>query len=222
MAKILIIDDDERLLETLSDALILDAHQTESVKDGREGLSRLKQYQYDVVIVDWNLPDITGPQICQRFRQAGGMTPVLMLTGNDKISDRTEGLDSGADDYLIKPFAMDELRARIRALIRRSTSSTSNLIGAGTVQIDLKKRRAYISGQEIQLLAKEFALLEYFLLHKGEVLSVEALLERVWGYDSEATGDACRQCIARLRKKIDQPNTNSIIRTIIGIGYTID
>jgi DNA-binding response OmpR family regulator len=144
------------------------------VHNGRDGLDRLRNCQYDIIILDWALPDTTGLEICRTYRAEQGVTPIVMLTGRGSVSDKEIGLDSGADDYLTKPFNMKELSARLRALLRRSTQQPSNVLKAGELTVDPAKYKVMKNGVDIQLLPREFALLEFFMRHPDEVFSAEA------------------------------------------------
>lgn len=221
MAKILIVEDDVELTAMIAEWLSFERHIVEVVHNGRDGTDRLRNCQYDVIILDWALPDLTGLEICRIYRGEQGTTPIIMLTGRGSVGDKEMGLDSGADDYLTKPFNMKELSARIRALLRRSTQQPSNVLKAGELVVDPGKYKVLKAGQEITLLPREFALLEFFMRHPDEVFSAEALLQRVWHSESEATSDALRTCIKRLRQKIDVDNENSIIQTIPRVGYRL-
>jgi DNA-binding response OmpR family regulator len=221
MSKILMVEDDAELTAMVSEWLSFERHMVEVVHMGREGMDRLRNCQYDLIILDWSLPDLTGLEICRQYRSTGGSTPIIMLTGRGSITDKEAGLDSGADDYLTKPFNMKELSARIRALLRRASNVTSNVLTVGDIVVDPGKYKVTRGGQEIQLLPREFALLEFFMRHPDEVFSADALLQRVWHSESEATSDALRTCIKRLRQKIDANEDDSIIQTIPRVGYRL-
>ena len=221
MSKILLVEDDTELTAMISEWLTFERYTVEVVHNGREGLDRLRNCQYDVVILDWSLPDLTGLEICRSYRSQQGTTPIIMLTGRGAVSDKEAGLDSGADDYLTKPFNMKELSARIRAMLRRSTAQPSNVLTAGELVVDPGKYKVLRGGVEIQLLPREFALLEFFMRHPDEVFSAEALLQRVWHSESEATSDALRTCIKRLRQKLDKDEEESVIQTIPRVGYRL-
>jgi DNA-binding response OmpR family regulator len=221
MSKILLVEDDAELTAMIAEWLSFERHIVEVVHNGRDGLDRLRNCQYDVVILDWSLPDLSGLEICRQYRGAQGITPIIMLTGRGSVSDKEAGLDSGADDYLTKPFNMKELSARIRAMLRRSTAQPSNVLKSGELVVDPGKYKVLKNGVEIQLLPREFALLEFFMRHPDEVFSAEALLQRVWHSESEATSDALRTCIKRLRQKIDMNDDDSIIQTIPRVGYRL-
>ncbi len=222
MAKILYIEDDTRLAEVVIAWLNSQKHVVEHVDLGQEGLERLKVYKYDVVVMDWELPDLAGPQICREFRDFGGATPVLMLTGRREVEDKESGFDSGADDYLTKPFDMKELSARIRALVRRSNNEvTKTFLQAGHVKLDPRSRQVFVNDEEIGLQPKELALLEFLMRHPAEPFSAETILNRVWSSESEAAPDTVRLHIMRIRQKIDEKGKDSLIRTVHRVGYML-
>lgn len=221
MAKILLVEDDKDLAVMVVEWLTHEHHSVESAYDGRDGLEKVSIGEYDIIVLDWQLPLMSGLDICKRFREQGGSTPIIMLTGKGTVSEKETGLDSGADDYLTKPFNMKELSARIRALLRRSSKLVSNILQVGDLVVDPGKYKVTKSGVEINLLPREFALLEFLMRHPDEVFSGEALLQRVWQSDSEATSEAIRTCIKRLRQKLDGDDDNSIIQTIPRVGYRL-
>jgi DNA-binding response OmpR family regulator len=223
MAKILFVEDDTGLADMVVEWLTCERHAVELIEDGTNGQDRLKYGGYDLAILDWKLPGITGLDICKQHRSEGGKTPIIMLTGNDKVSDKETGLDSGADDYLTKPFSVKELSARIRALLRRPASMPSNVLTMRNLVLDPNKHRVTIDGAEVHLLPKEFVLLEFFMRHPDEIFSSEALLRRVWHSDSEATPEAVRTCLKRLRRRIDasEDEEQSFIQTIPRLGYRL-
>lgn len=221
MAKLLIVEDDTELCGMIEDWLSHEHYQVEVTHNGREAQERLTFYQYDLILLDLELPGMTGLEICKAFRAQGGKTPILMLTGRKSIDDKEAGLDSGADDYLTKPFHMKELSARVRAILRRSTGQTTNVLKAGPVELDPISFRVTRNGEDIHLQKKEFALLEFLMRNPNRVFSADALLERVWASESDATGEAIRTCMKRLRQKIDEPEKESIIRTVHGVGYKL-
>jgi DNA-binding response OmpR family regulator len=221
MAKILLVEDDRDLAVMVVEWLTHEHYSVESAYDGRDGLEKVSIGEYDIIVLDWQLPHMSGLDICKRFREQGGSTPIIMLTGKGTVSEKETGLDSGADDYLTKPFNMKELSARIRALLRRSSKLVSNILQVGDLVVDPGKYKVTKSGVEINLLPREFALLEFLMRHPDEVFSGEALLQRVWQSDSEATSEAIRTCIKRLRQKLDGDDDNSIIQTIPRVGYRL-
>ncbi len=222
MAKILVVEDDVDLAAMVVDWLKFEHYSVELVYSGTEGLDRLQSSEYDAIILDWELPGLTGIEICQQFRAEGGITPVVMLTGKDLVSDKLTGLDAGADDYLTKPFNMKELSARLRAVLRRPAGLLDNVLKVGQLELEPTKYLVRKAGVELQLLPKEFSLLEFFMRHPNQVFSADALIQRVWMSDSEATGDAIRTCLKRLRKKLDDnDDANPIIQTVHGVGYRL-
>lgn len=222
MAKVLIVEDDVSLGKMIRDWLVMDHHKVEIVTDGAEAQNMLKVYEYDILILDWELPNVTGIEILKEFRSRGGTTPILVLTGKGTINDKEEGFDAGADDYLTKPFHGKELTARLRALLRRPEGYVGDLLKFAHLTLDHQNYQVTKAGEEIRLLPKEFALLEFFMRNPNRVFAAEALLNRVWVTESEATVDALTTCIKRLRKKIDVEGQQSVIRTIHGVGYRLE
>lgn len=221
MAKILIIEDDAEQSDAISEYLNLQLHVMDQAFDGPTGLEKLQFYKYELIILDWDLPGMSGLEICRQFRSSGGRTPVLFLTGMREIDDKTTGLDAGADDYLTKPFSTNELGARVRALLRRPQAVLSSLLQYAHIELDPTSTRVTSQGQPVKLVPTEFALLEFFMRNRGQVFSAEALLDRVWSSSSDATAEAITTCIKRLRKKLDLPGVPSIITTIHGRGYRL-
>jgi len=221
MAKILLVEDDVEFSGVVKSWLSNERHAVEVVHDGLEARHQLQVFEYDLVVLDWQLPGLSGVEICQDFRSRGGMTPVLMLTGKSTVADKESGLDSGADDYLTKPFHMKELSARVRALLRRASRGTSNVLTIGDLVLDPANYRVTRDGAEIQLQKREFALLEFLMRNPNRVFSSEALLERVWATEADVTPDAIRVYIMRLRKKVDEGAKASLIQTVHGVGYKL-
>jgi DNA-binding response OmpR family regulator len=219
MPKILLAEDDIELAGVVKDWLTREFHVVEWVDDGKDALESLKYYEYDVVVLDWNLPGVTGVEIAKQFRARGGTTPILMLTGRTMVKEKEEGFDTGADDYLTKPFDPRELSARLKALLRRPKGVLSNSLKFGDLELDPRSRRVVRGGNEVQLGPKEFALLEFFMRHPSEVFTSDALLERVWLNESDSSSDTVRVHINRLRNKIDTDGTESLIRTVFKQGY---
>jgi two-component system OmpR family response regulator len=192
------------------------------VHDGEDALARLKVYDYDLIILDIGMPGLSGFEVLTSYRSNGGVSPVLFLTGKNTIEDVERGFAAGADDYLRKPFHGKELTARVKALLRRPQSLVGNVLGFGALSLDRENYRVTKDGAELQLLPKEFALLEFFMRHPNRVFAPEALLNRVWTAESEATVDAVTTCIKRLRQKIDDEGKQSYIRTVRGAGYRLE
>lgn len=211
------------LSRMVRDWLTFEHHLVETADNGRDGLDKLSFYQYDLVILDWELPEMTGIEICREFRSRGGTTPVLMLTGKGTINDKESGYDAGADDYLTKPFHMKELSLRLRALLRRGGASLqSDTLKFRELELEPGSHRVTRHGKDLQLLPKEFALLEFFMRHPNQVFSAEALLSRVWASETDTTVDAVSTCIKRLRKKVDLEGQTSVIKTVHGVGYKLE
>jgi DNA-binding response OmpR family regulator len=221
MAKLLMIDDDKDLVRTTRDYLKLDQHQVDTAHTAEDGYLLLAAAGYDLIILDWELPDSTGIQILQRLRNKGMITPILMLTGRTGVEDREAGLDSGADDYLVKPFHFKELLARVRALLRRATPQVSNILKASCLVMDTKTLTVTKDGEEIKLARSEFALLEFLMRHPNEVFSAESLISRVWPTDNAVSSESVRTCVKRLRQKIGDYKGQPIIQTLHSIGYKL-
>lgn len=223
MPKILFVEDDKDLTEMVKEWLTADGYTLDVVYDGADGWEYLRQGHYDIVILDWQLPGLSGPEICRNYRGISGIAPVIMLTGRSEITEKEHGFDSGADDYLTKPFNLKELSARIRALLRRPNTPVTDVLVNGDLELDLAKHRITRGGAEIHLLPKEFDLLEFFMRRPDEVFSTEALLQRIWSVDTDATSDALRTSIKRLRKKLDvsEDEAESIIENIPRVGYRL-
>ncbi len=224
LAKILLIEDDKTLCALVSDWLIGQRHSVESVHDGRKADDLLKLGGFDLIVLDWDLPFKSGLELLKDFRERGGQTPVIMLTAKDGLSDKERGLDVGADDYVTKPFAVKELAARIRAILRRPPEILSEVLIRGDIKLDPNKHELTKAGVELRLQPKDFALLEFFMRNPNRIFSSDVLLARVWESESEATADALRTSIKRIRRTIDDTNedgSTSIIRTIPRVGYTL-
>ncbi len=224
MAKILLVEDDTSLANLIEQWLEGEHHSVEIAYDGDAGWEKLLLGEFDLVILDWNLPFTSGVELCKRFRARQGTVPVIMLTGRHAIAEKEEGFESGADDYLTKPFDMKELAARVRALLRRPHIIVANILSAGSITLDPAKYRVAKNGQEVHLVPKDFALLEFLMRHPDQVFSGDALLQRVWASDSEATGEALRTSIKRLRQKLDDENVtveHSFIENIPRVGYRL-
>ena len=220
MAKILIVEDDRDLCTIVSDSLGAQSHTVDMVHCGEEGRDRLLYYEYDLAILDWELPKMTGVQILKELRDSGNVMPILMLTGKKDTDEKSLGLDTGADDYLTKPFEMKELQSRVRALLRRPQTFLSTQLQVSGLTLDTGSHKVTRDGQEIKLLPKELSLLEFFMRHPGQVFTAEAVLNRVWSSESEASPESFRTCLKRLRQKIDASD-ESIIEYVHGLGYRL-
>lgn len=219
MAKILIVEDDEILLESLTRFLTAEHHKVDTVSDGIEALEYLKSYTYDVIVLDWNLPGLEGIDVCRRFRESGGKSFIIMLTGQSDSQHKLMGLDTGADDYITKPFDSRELIARIRVCLRRPSEFHGELLKVGPVVCDPKSRKVQLDSKELKLSPLEFSVLEFFLRHPNEIYSTEALMQRAWTAEDEIAPDAVYTCIARLRKKLKLSDGTDLIQNIYGVGY---
>jgi len=222
MAKILVVEDENDLAIPIRDWLTREQHVVEIVDNGLEALDRLKVYKYDIVVLDLMLPGISGIEVCRRYRSEGGGSSILMLTAKNTVEDKEFGLDAGADDYLTKPFHLKELSARVRALLRRHTQSTSRELKAGDLVVDVISRTVMLNGKEIHFVPREFSLLEFLMRHPNQVFSAEALLDRVWASDTMASPDTIRTYIKILRKKLGCEGKDSFIRTVHGVGYKLE
>ncbi len=223
MPKILIVEDDTDLSAVLREWLESQNYSLDIVHDGREGYQYLEQGHYDAVILDWNLPGMTGIEICKKYRATRGTSPILMLTAKDQIVEKEAGLDSGADDYLTKPFSMRELSARLRALTRRTYASVGDILQAGKVSLDPIRHRVWRDGNEVHLLPKDFELLEFLMRHPDQVFSTEALVQRVWNFDADVTSNAVRSSVRRIRRELDESDDEdkSIIENVRRVGYRL-
>lgn len=223
MAKILLVEDDIDLANMVLQWLTAERYAVDVCHDGRSGLDFLSINGYDVAIIDWDLPLLQGIDIVREFRGKGGDTPIIFLTGKDRISDKEQGFDSGADDYLTKPFSVRELAARIRALLRRPSQVVPSIMKSGDVELDPALHKVTRAGREVHLSPKDFELLEFLMRHPDQVFSGDALLTRIWPSDSEATSDALRSAVKRIRKKLDsgENEADSIIENVPRVGYRI-
>lgn len=222
MAKILLVEDDPELANNIRSFLLFEKHTVVHIADGQAALQDLvNSPPYELIILDWELPNLNGIEIVKRYRNNGGKTPVLMLTGHNTVDDMESGLDSGADDYLTKPFDTRVLNARLRALLRRPAPvAKGSVLKAGAISVDMVKHSVTVNNEVVSLLPREFQLLEFFMSHPDQVFAAELLQERVWPNDSEVTLEAIRTALKRMRKKVD-PKAETL-RTIHGIGYILD
>jgi two-component system, OmpR family, response regulator MprA len=219
--KILVIDDDPAVSASLERALKLEGYQVELAADGSAGLATLALEPPDAVVLDLGLPDIDGIEVCRRMRAAKDDTPVLMLTARDAVNDRVQGLDAGADDYLVKPFALAELLARLRALLRRRSGEEGEVLRFGDLSLDLGTREARRGQRLFSLTRIEFDLLELFLRHPRQVLTRDVILERVWGYDFDSGTNSLAVYVGYLRRKTEEGGEPRYIHTVRGVGYVL-
>jgi two-component system, OmpR family, response regulator MprA len=222
--KILIVDDDRALRDALRRALVLGGYDTEPAESGEAALAAVTTGAPDAVVLDIGLPDIDGLEVCRRLRGAGNRVPVLMLTARDAVADRIDGLDAGADDYLVKPFDVGELRARLRALLRRSRSDADgdgNGLSFHELHLDGTRHGVSVGESFVELTRTEYQLLELLMLNSGRVLPHNLIYERVWGYDFGPASNALRVYIGYLRRKLEQAGARPLLHTVRGVGYVL-
>jgi DNA-binding response OmpR family regulator len=219
--QVLLVEDDPRIARVVERALADVGHRVDVAHDGLEGLTSAERGVHDLLILDLMLPEMDGIEVARELRRQKVRTPILMLTARDAVPDRVKGLDSGADDYLTKPFALDELLARVRALGRRANEGAGEKLSVGDLELDLERHEVHREERSIELTAKEFDLLAYLMRNAGRVLSKDRITEHVWGYDAQATSNVVEIYIHYLRDKIDRGFSRPLIRTVRGVGYTI-
>jgi DNA-binding response OmpR family regulator len=222
--KILLVEDEARLATAVRRVLDEEGYATDWSADGADGLARAEEGEYDVILLDVMLPSYDGYEFARRLRASGMTVPILMLTARDGIQDRVRGLDSGAHDYLVKPFALAELLARVRALGRRAKmngASESPLLAVADLELDLRSREARRGPRRIELTAREFGLLETLMRHPGQVMTRSQLLDAVWSYDAVTESNVVDIYIHYLRNKLDKGFDKKLIRTVRGMGYAI-
>jgi two-component system response regulator MprA len=222
--KILVVDDERAVRESLRRALELEGYEIELAEDGGVALSRLEheeEGQPDAVILDVLMPGVDGLEVCRRLRRNGIRVPVLMLTARDEVENRVAGLDAGADDYVTKPFALEELLARVRALLRRTTNGAGEILQFGDLQLDPGTREVRRADRSIELTRTEFALLELFMVNPRQVLTRSIIFERVWGYDFGFASNSLDVYIGYLRRKTEAGGEPRLIQTVRGVGYAL-
>lgn len=217
---ILLVEDEEKLARMVELELRYEGYEVEKAFDGRTGLERALSGSFDLVLLDIMLPQLSGMEVLRRLRRERS-TPVIMLTARDSVIDKVSGLDSGADDYITKPFAIEELLARIRAALRTKSGRDSQMLAVGPLAMEVESRRVTVRGQEVELTKKEFDLLRHLLENKGRVLTREALLDSVWGFDFVGETNSVDVYIRFLRSKIDEAFGIKLIHTVRGVGYVI-
>ncbi|MBX9669143.1 MAG: response regulator transcription factor [Candidatus Obscuribacterales bacterium] len=222
MAKILIVDDDIILCELVKSYLLACDHLVDVGNTADYAIVQLSVNQYDLIILDWVLPDLSGVDVLRAYRRRGGRCPVLMLTSRGDKHDKACGLDSGADDYLVKPFEQVEFEARVRALLRRPNSWSGQILRVRDLELDTGSQSVSRDGQQIQLRPREFALLEFLMRHPNQCFTAEALFQRLWDTDSTTSVETVRMHIMSLRKKLGDTDAHPLISTARGRGYKID
>ncbi|HET7235967.1 MAG TPA: response regulator transcription factor [Actinomycetota bacterium] len=221
MRTVLVIDDEPAVRDALERALRTAGYLVRTADDGAQGLDAIADEHPDVVVLDVLMPVMDGFETCRRLRGSGDRTPVLMLTARDAVGDRVDGLDAGADDYVVKPFALDELLARIRALLRRSGVGDEKPLGFADLELDPVTREVHRGGRAIELSRTEFSLLELFLLNPRRVLTREVIFDRVWGYDFGPTSNTLEVYVGYLRRKTEAEGEPRLIHTVRGVGYVL-
>ena len=219
--RILVVDDDLAVCRSIDRALRLEGYEVDTVATGHEALDAVTHNSPDALVLDLQLPDLDGLQVCRRIRDAGNDTPILMLTARHGIDDRVQGLDAGADDYLVKPFALEELLARLRALLRRRFEGEGGILRFGELRLDLASREAHRNERAFVLTRIEFDLLELFLRHPRQVLTREVLLNRVWGFDFDSGTNSLAVYVGYLRRKTEAGGEPRCIHTVRGVGYVL-
>jgi two-component system, OmpR family, response regulator MprA len=218
--RVLVIEDEDRIRQFLQRGLTYENYRVDVAGDGPTGLALARENPPDVVVLDWMLPGMDGLEVCRRLRAAGPV-PILMLTAKDAVGDRVIGLDAGADDYLVKPFAFDELLARIRALLRRAAPTQPEVLRFADLSLDTGTRQAFRSDRAIDLTAKEYELLELFIRHPRQVLTREVIFDRVWGYDFGGESNIIEVYVRYLRQKTEAGSEPRLVHTVRGVGYVL-
>jgi two-component system response regulator MprA len=220
---VLVVDDDRAVREALRRALTLAGYEAQEAEDGERALEQVVQAVPDAVVLDVGLPGIDGLEVCRRLRRLGNRVPILMLTARDAVADRIDGLDAGADDYMVKPFDVGELKARIRALLRRSGPDTEDpdVLSFAEVRLDRNRHGAEVRGELVELTRTEYQLLELLMLNPKRVLAHGLIYDRVWGYDFGPASNALRVYVGYLRRKLEGAGARQLIHTVRGVGYVL-
>ncbi len=220
-AHILLVEDEEKLAKFMQLELSYEGYQVTVANDGLTGLTTTRESKPDLVILDWMMPGLNGLEVCRRLRATGDRVPVILLTAKDEVGDRVAGLDAGADDYVVKPFSIEELLARVRAHLRRNQPNESNVLQFSDLSLDRQTREVSRAGRAIELTAKEFDLLEYLMAHPRQVISRDQILETVWGYDFMGDSNIIEVYVRYLRLKLEANDESRLIQTIRGVGYAL-
>ncbi|MBG0785822.1 MAG: response regulator transcription factor [Anaerolineaceae bacterium] len=218
--RILIIEDDEEILRVLKRVLTYEGYTVDTALTGQVGLTLAREQMPDLIVLDWMLPKMDGLEVCRRLQKLGNQ-PILMLTAKDTTQDRVEGLDAGADDYVVKPFEIEELLARIRALLRRTAADRVKVLEFADLALDSSTRKAKRGDREIELTAKEYDLLELFMRHPDQVMTREVIFDRVWDYDFGGESNVLDVYIRYLRQKLEEEDESRLIYTVRGVGYVM-
>ena len=220
--RVLLVEDEIKMSRALRRGLEQEGYAVDTALDGHDGLHRATEWDYDAIVLDVMLPGLDGVELCRRLRQAGRWAPVLMLTARDGVGDRINGLDAGADDYLVKPFAFEELLARLRAQVRRGVPERPAVLTVADLVLDPAAHTATLSGRRLRLSAREFSLLEFLMRHAGQVVRRTAILEHVWDYNYDGLSNVVDVYVGYLRRKLEQPGGQVRIRTVRGVGYGLE
>jgi two-component system, OmpR family, response regulator MprA len=220
--RILVIEDDDEMRAAIRRALMLAGYEILQAQTGQEGLASAQNDVPDAIVLDLGLPDIDGIEVCRTLRRSGNRTPILMLTARVAVEDRVDGLDAGADDYLVKPYDVRELQARLRAVMRRHVEGADGgVLRFAELELDPDAHAARIGGREVELTRTEYLLLELLMLHPRRVLASELIYDRVWGYDFGPAGNSLRVYIGYLRRKLEEAGERRLIQTVHGVGYVL-
>jgi DNA-binding response OmpR family regulator len=218
---ILVVEDEVKLAQFIELELKYEGYQVTVANDGLTGLTSARESKPDLVILDWMLPGISGPEICRRLRTTGDKVPIILLTAKDEVRDRVAGLDAGADDYVVKPFSLEELLARVRAHLRRESPEEPDTLQFVDLSLNHSTREVHRGNRLIELTAKEFDLLEYLLIHPRQVLTRDQILERVWGYDFMGDSNIIEVYVRYLRLKLEANGEKRLVQTVRGVGYVL-
>ncbi len=220
-SQILIVEDEAKLAQFIELELKYEGYQVTVANDGFTGLTMAREIKPDLILLDWMLPGLSGLELCRRLRTTGDKVPVILLTARDDVTDRVAGLDAGADDYVLKPFSVEELLARVRAHLRRTQEPNPNLLMFEDLSLNRSTREVYRDNREIELTAKEFDLLEYLMAHPRQVLTRDRILETVWGYDFMGDSNIIEVYVRYLRLKLEANREKRLIQTVRGVGYVL-
>ncbi|MBW4465947.1 MAG: response regulator transcription factor [Pegethrix bostrychoides GSE-TBD4-15B] len=220
-ATILLVEDEERLARFIELELTSEGYSISVAHDGFTGLTMARESPPDLLILDWMMPGMTGLEVCRRLRATGSKVPVILLTAKDEVSDRVAGLDAGADDYVVKPFSIEELLARVRAHLRRNHEDNPDLLQFDDLTLNRSSREVHRSGRSIELTAKEFELLDYLISHPRQVITRDQILEKVWGYDFMGDSNIIEVYVRYLRLKLEENQEKRLIQTVRGVGYVL-
>lgn len=218
---ILLVEDEVKLARFVELELSYEGYQVSVAHDGLAGLTLAREKNPDLVILDWLLPGLPGLEVCRRLRSTGNKVPIILLTAKDEVSDRVAGLDAGADDYVVKPFSVEELLARVRAHLRRTQEDDADLLQFEDLSLNRRTREVFRGSRIIELTAKEFDLLEYLLTYPRQVITRDRILEQVWGYDFMGDSNIIEVYIRYLRLKLEENNEKRLIQTVRGVGYSL-